>query len=445
MMSIPVYFVDDEEDLRIAARQTLELADIAVNVFSDAAEVVDLVTPDFGGIVVSDIRMPGMDGVALMEALLRVDPSLPVILVTGHGDVDLAVQCLKAGAYDFIEKPHDTDRFLATVRRALDKRALTLENRTLRAQQVDHATVPSISGISDTARTLRAKVASLAGLDCDVLISGPGGAGKEVCARAIHANSARAAFPFVHVDCAALPHDLMELELFGHEAGAFPNANRMRFGKFEFARGGTVFLDGMAALDPSMQNKLLGAIEHRRIHRLGSNDAVALDVRFIGSIKSAEPVVDGNDASLGEDLFHRLAMATVHVPGLDRRLEDIPNLYAEFIDHFSRVHERPAPVVNGVFVTGLLARNWPGNIRQLRNHAERHVLGLEDIHVAPVDAGALTLADMTNAYERTVLTAALSVHKGNLKATYEALGVSRKVLYEKMQRHGLDRERFLAD
>lgn len=286
MSEMCVLFVDDEEHLRLAAAQTLDLADLPVTCHADGEAALSETSRNFPGILVTDIRMPGIDGLELMRRALEIDPEFPVILVTGHGDVELAVQSMRDGAYDFLEKPYDPGRMVETVRRALDKRRLTIENRKLRRKVGARDAIESrLTGRTPAMVSIREQIRAVAVTDADVLITGATGTGKEVAARALHRASARAEKPFVHINCAALPADLIESELFGHEAGAFPGAARPRYGKFEHARGGTIFLDEIDSLDPKLQAKLLVAVQDRVVTRLGSNDPVNLDVRFIAASK----------------------------------------------------------------------------------------------------------------------------------------------------------------
>ena len=286
-MTQTVLFVDDEEELRHATSQTLMLADIPAQAFDRAEAALAKITRGFDGVLVTDIRMPEKDGLWLMRKALEIDPEFPVILVTGHGDVNLAVQSMREGAYDFIEKPFAPSRLVTTIQRALDKRRLTIENRALKREVGGRDKLEArLIGRSDAMVALRKQVKAIAETDADVLITGPTGAGKDLTARALHDLSSRAPYPFVHINCAALPVDLVESELFGHEAGAFPGAMRARFGKFEFARQGTVFLDELDSLPVAVQAKLLHAIQERKITRLGANDPVDLDIRIVAAAKT---------------------------------------------------------------------------------------------------------------------------------------------------------------
>ena len=440
----PILFVDDEDHLRLAAEQTLQLEDLEPDCFADAAKALTHVARDFPGILVTDIRMPGMDGLTLMARALEIDPEFPVILVTGHGDVDLAVQSMRDGAYDFLEKPYDPARLVSTVRRALDKRRLTLENRALRRQVGGRDKIEArLTGRSEVMVRLREQVRAIAPTDADVLIQGATGTGKEVAARAIHRASARDGKPFVHINCAALPANLIESELFGHEAGAFPGATRARYGKFEHARGGTVFLDEIDAMSPAVQAKLLTAIQNRSITRLGSNDPVALDLRFIAASKQDLEAAAAT-GGFRSDLLYRLNVVTLRMPDLEERREDIPRLFTHLVAEAAARYKRPVPEVPGAVLGAVAARRWPGNVRELRNAADRFALGLDlDIGVEPeaVPEG-VTLADRMAAHEKALIAASLAAHGGSLKETYEALGLSRKALYEKMQKYGLSRGDF---
>lgn len=444
----PILFVDDEDHLRHAAAQALMLADLNAIPCASAAEALAQLDRDFPGILVTDIRMPVMDGLSLMAEALMIDPELPVILITGHGDVDLAVKSMRDGAYDFLEKPYAPARLVQAVGRALEKRRLTLENRRLRAQSGgDDATDPvaaQLLGRSAVMVRLRESLRAVAATQADVLLEGQTGTGKEVAARALHAASARAARPFVAINCAALPAELIESELFGHEAGAFPGATRARFGRIEHARGGTLFLDEIDSLPFALQGKLLQVIEHRTLTRLGSNEPVALDLRVLASAKRdlARAVEDG---LFRPDLLYRLNVVTLRLPPLSDRREDIPELFVALLHDAATRAGRAVPAVPGAVLSALTLRDWPGNVRELRNAAERMALGLDPALTAPARPLGASLAEQVAEHERLLIAAALAAHGGSIKATYTALRLSRKALYEKMQRHGLNRDSFRED
>ena len=438
-MKQTVLFVDDEEELRHATSQTLMLADIPATILDKAERALAQISRGFPGVLVTDIRMPEHDGLWLMRKALEVDPEFPVILVTGHGDVNLAVSSMREGAYDFIEKPFAPSQLVTTIKRALEKRRLTIENRALKREVGGRDKLEArLIGRSDAMVALRKEVRTIAATEADVLITGATGVGKDVTAHALHDLSARAAHPFVHINCAALPVDLVESELFGHEAGAFPGAMRARFGKFEFARQGTVFLDEIDSLPVEVQAKLLHAIQERQITRLGANDPVALDIRIIAAAKTdlAAAVEAG---TFRADLLYRLNVVTLHVPPLSARRDDIPSLFLNLAAQAAARYSKQLEDIPADILSTIATQNWPGNVRELRNAADRFVLGLGPSMQPIPDDTPQTLAQKMAAYEQSLILAALTAQEGSLKQTYEALGLSRKALYEKMQKHGISK------
>lgn len=437
----PVFVVDDDADLRVSTAQSLDLAGLRVREFASAEDMADLVGFGFPGIVLTDIRMPGIDGLTLMNRIHTIDREVPVILMTGHGDLQLAVRAMREGAHDFIEKPFASNQLTEIVARALDYRRLVLENRTLRAAagQADDLE-QRLPGRSNVMIDLRRRIRTLGPAEADVLIVGETGVGKEVVARALHELSPRAVGPFVAIDCAALPAALIESELFGHEAGAFPNAIRARYGKFEHARRGTVLLDDLASMSLSVQGKLLRVIESREVTRLGSNEAYPLDVRFMATSR-ADLNAEAAAVRFRDDLLYRLNVVTLHVPPLKDRREDVGTLFLKLVDEAAGRHRRDAPKVSPAMIARLTARDWPGNVRELRNAADRYVLGLEstDRQSAPT---LHRLAERVADFERKEIEAALSAHGGILRPVYEELGLSRKTLYEKMQKYGISKAAF---
>lgn len=441
-MSAPqVILVDDDHQMRSSTAQALELAGVTVHTVGSGPEALALAGPGFDGIVVSDIRMPQMDGMTLMGHLRDLDPDLPVILITGHADVQLAVSAIRAGAYDFLEKPFVVQDLVTVIRRACAHRALVLDNRRLRAVAGKRDDVEArLPGRTPVMVDLRHRVRAIGAADADTLIVGPTGSGKEVVARTLHDISARAARPFVAINCAALPEALIESDLFGHEAGAFPGALRPRFGKFEHARGGTVLLDEIGAMPLDVQARLLRVLQERSITRLGSHDPIALDVRFV-AISKVDPATLVARGLLREDLYWRLNVAVLHVPPLAARREDIPLLFLQLIREAAARNKCPEREAGPALLSDLSARDWPGNMRELRNLAERFVLGLEG--AAEADMPLARLGDRMADFERSVIAGAIAAHGGRLRPVYEALGISRKTLYDKMQRHGLDRRLML--
>jgi two-component system C4-dicarboxylate transport response regulator DctD len=435
-----VLLLDDDADLRHAVSQGLELEGHEVSVFEDPLAALSIISRDDYAVVVSDIMMPKMDGFDVLTQVMEIDPVLPVILITGHGDVPLAVKAMKSGAYDFIEKPFTVQRLATVVERAIEKRRLVLENRRLR-ETLDEATDLSsrLVGRASSIEALRSQILALSEADVDVLVLGETGTGKEVVARALHDFSSRKDAPFVALNCAALPKDIIESELFGHEAGAFTGANKARIGKLEYANGGTVFLDEIESMPLDVQAKLLRALEDRTIVRLGSNQSIQLDVRFIAATK-----VDLGESSesggFRSDLYYRLNVAALQIPPLRDRKEDIPLLFFHLAREARGKFRREIPDVSPALETDLVNYDWPGNVRELRNTADRFVLGLwngfggqESIQ----DSTTGDLATRVQAFEKSVIEREIQSHGGQLKATYESLGLSRKGLYDKMKRLGI--------
>jgi len=447
MNSPDILFVDDEGHLRNAVSQTFELADLSVQCFDTGQAVLERVTRDFSGIVVTDIRMPDMDGSEVLRKALEIDYELPVVLVTGHGDVQMAVDAMRAGAYDFIEKPFSSDHLVEVVRKAIDKRRLTLENRELRANVTRRDDLETrLAGRTAPMIELRKVVRSVASTDTDLMIIGDTGTGKEVVARTIHDLSERSKRKFVAINCGAIPESQIESELFGYEQGAFPGAMRARFGKLEHARGGTVFLDDFENMPYDMQTGFLRVLEERTITRMGSNEPIELDVRFIAASKSnLENAV--KKGALREDLFYRLEAVRIRVPSLENRKEDIPRLFTQLANEAARRYRRDFVDIPSSFLSSLGEREWPGNVRQLRNAADRFVLGLDAVDdIVPGSASETQSLSVRMAeHEKKLISAELATHKGVLRDTYKALGLSRKSLYEKMQKHGLDRYSFKED
>jgi two-component system, NtrC family, C4-dicarboxylate transport response regulator DctD len=437
-----ILFVDDEEELRLSSAQALELAGFSVETMPGAEPVLHWIGYGFNGVVVTDIRMPGMDGMTLMGRIHEIDPDIPVILVTGHADVQLAVRAMREGAYDFIEKPFKTQHLADTTARAIDRRSLVLENRRLRAVAGKRDDIEArLPGRVEAMVDLRYRLRAVAATDADVLIVGDTGTGKEVAARALHDTSPRAARPLVAINCAGLPEALIESELFGHEAGAFPGALRPRYGKFEHARGGTILLDEIGSMPMPLQAKLLRVIEERVITRLGSNEDVPLEARFIATSK-ADLEAEVAAGRFRPDLYYRLGVVTLRMPSLAQRREDAPLLFLQLVTEAAARYRRDHVEVPPETLAEIARRDWPGNVRELRNAADRFVLGLGiDARTLPAEptTEGLPLADHVARFEKALIGETIRASRGGLKQVYETLGISRKTLYEKMQKYGLDR------
>ncbi len=440
-----VLLIDDEDDFRLSMAQALDLAGFEVEDHSDAQSALHLLSFGFRGIVITDIRMPRLDGLSLMNRVAEIDAEIPVILVTGHGDVQLAVRSMRDGAYDFLEKPFKTTHLTEIAARAMEFRRVLLENRVLRAAAGQNDDLEQrLIGRSSLMIDLRRRMRTIGPTEADVLIVGETGVGKEVVARALHDLSSRATKPFVAIDCAALPASLIDSELFGHEAGAFAGALRERYGKLEHAQGGTILLDEIGSLPTQVQGKFLRAVEKRVITRLGSHDERPLDVRFMATSRKPleEEVAAGN---FRPDLLYRLNVVTLTVPPLTDRQEDIPLLFSKLVQEAAGRYSCEPPPLSPRVINDINSRPWPGNVRELRNAADRYAMGIALQPLDGEDEQPMRLADQVAAFERNVIAAALLNHGGKLKPVYESLGLSRKSLYEKMQKYGIDKTRFGLD
>ena len=438
---IQVVLIDDDPHLRQALSQTLDLAGLKVLTLTEANGLAGRVGRDWPGVVVSDIRMPGMDGLELLSQLHSQDPELPVLLITGHGDVPLAVQAMRAGAYDFLEKPFASDALLDSVRRALALRRLVLDNRSLRLALSDRQQLSTrLVGQSAPMLRLREQIGALAATKADVLILGETGAGKEVVARALHDLSNRRSGPFVAINAGALAESVVESELFGHEPGAFTGAQRRRIGKFEFANGGTLFLDEIESMSMDVQVKLLRLLQERVVERLGGNQQIALDIRVIAATK--EDLRQAADQGrFRADLYYRLNVAPLRIPPLRERGEDALMLFQHYADAASMRHGLPRHELQPGHRALLLRHTWPGNVRELQNAAERFALGLElalegnDVPAMPASGGGLS--EQVESFERSLIAAELARPHSSVRSLAEALGLPRKTLHDKLRKHGL--------
>ncbi|MFT6887944.1 MAG: two-component system C4-dicarboxylate transport response regulator DctD [Paracoccaceae bacterium] len=446
-----ILLVDDEADLRAALTQTLDLAGIYAEAAPDAASAMAILTRDFPGAVIADMRMPGQTGLELLDAIRAMDPDLPVVILTGHGDVPMAVQAMNAGAYDFLEKPCPPERLVETARRAAEKRRLVLDNRVLRAR-LDAAGTgtleATILGESAVAAAYRARLERVAKTDLDVLILGETGAGKELAARAIHARSERASGPFVAVNCGALPAELAGSELFGHEKGAFTGASARRIGKFEHANGGVIFLDEIESMPLDLQIKLLRVLQERELERLGGNEAIPLDVRVIAATKPDLKVL-AERGKFREDLYYRLDVARIRTPSLRERLADAPLLFRAFVDAAAARRGVAPPMPEPGDLARLSSHDWPGNVRELKNVAERFAMGLGlqfgpsgAEGEPPETAASESLQAQIEAFERALLVSALQRAGGRVTEACIALDLPRKTFYDKLARHGLKADAF---
>jgi two-component system C4-dicarboxylate transport response regulator DctD len=444
----PIFLIDDDRDLLRATKQTLELAGFDVSAFPAASQALTALDPDFAGAIVSDIRMPQIDGLQLFDHVRKQDADLPVILITGHGDIPMAVKAIQDGAYDFITKPFAADRLVQAVRRAVEKRRLVLENRALRRAADQARDDLPLIGQTTTMERLRRTLRQIADTDVDVLVTGETGSGKEVVASLLHSWSRRASGNFVALNCGALPETVIESELFGHEPGAFTGAQKKRIGRIEHASGGTLFLDEIESMPPATQVQMLRVLEMREVTPLGTNEVRPVDLRVVAASKVdlSDPAQRGD---FREDLYYRLNVVTISIPPLRERRDDIPLLFGHFAERAAARFKREVPPVSAAVHRHLQEHSWPGNVRELSHFAERFVLGVEQAPPgmptsAPEEGEAVPLPERLERYEAKIIREALDANDGDVRRTIAELGIPRKTFYDKLQRHGIVRSQFAA-
>jgi two-component system C4-dicarboxylate transport response regulator DctD len=444
--AIEIAFVDDDADLRDANAQALRLAGLTPVPLGSAQAALDRIGTDYPGVVVTDVRMPGMDGIELFRRLKALDPDIPVILISGHADIAMAVAAMSEGAYDFIAKPYAVDRLVETLCRAIEKRALILENRRLRALAADPEEESALIGETPAIVRLRQTIRDLADVDVDVLVVGETGTGKEVVASLMHRLGRRRDKPFVALNCGALPDSVIESELFGYEPGAFTGAQKKRVGRIEHSSGGTLFLDELESMPSAAQVKLLRVLEMREIVPLGSNELRRVDLRVVAAskINLGDPAQRGD---FREDLYYRLNVVTLRIPPLRERRRDVPLLFAQFLARAARKYGREPPVLDHSIERHLVENAWAGNVRELVHFAERVALGLSgDLPPAPLQEGdaPMSLPERLNAIEANLIREALEANQGDVRATLDLLRIPRKTFYDKLARHGIDRAAYEA-
>lgn len=442
---------DDPQNLQRmkAALQSIDGSPIGVTSAADALEALRRRSGPYGfpGVIVTDLKMPDIDGIGLLQQVLKIDSDLPVIIVSAFGEISTAVAAMQLGAYDFMERPIDIDNFSTKITRALEKRALVIENRRLKAELATRSGLSSrLIGNSRSMQGLREQIAAIAGTDATALIVGDTGTGKEVVARALHELSPRSRARFVAVNCGGLSQSVIESELFGHEAGAFTDAKKLRIGLVEYARGGTLFLDEIESMPVALQVKLLRMLQERVITRLGSNEEIKVDIRVIAATK-ADLLKLADAGDFRADLYFRLGVAEIRIPPLNDRREDIPMLFEHFVQQFSNRYQRTTVDVTRADLEVLMAHNWRGNVRELRNFAERHVLGLTRPNGGVVsvtegdDPQPRTLPEQIDAVESALIRSALKRHGDNVQAAADGLGIPRRTLNEKMRKYGIERNK----
>jgi len=442
---LTVLIVEDDVNVRLGCTQALKLAGLRVEGVESAEEALRAIQPGRTGAVVTDMRLPHADGLWLVQRCRELDATLPAIMITGHGDVSLAVEAMRSGAYDFIEKPFSPEVLVEVVKRALEKRLLTLEVAALRQTLAQRDGVAGkLIGRSPQIERVRRLVLDVADSPVDVLVRGETGTGKELVAQALHDMSSRKAAPFVALNCGGMPDNLLDSELFGHEQGAFTGAQKRRIGKIEHANGGTLFLDELESMPVAMQIKLLRVLQERRIERVGSNQRLPVDVRIVAATKDDLLQRIGENA-FRADLYYRLNVVSIELPPLRERREDIPMLFEHFMLLAASRYGRPQPVASYEQMHRLMAHAWPGNVRELRNVADCFVLGVANaiLGAPPGPSGELegggSLVETVDSFERDLIAAELRRHDGNIARSAKALRIAKTTLNDKIRKHRLQR------
>jgi two-component system nitrogen regulation response regulator NtrX len=453
-MKARILIIDDEAEVRRSVGMILKYDDYEVIEASSGPEGIAMAERESPDLVFLDIKMPGMDGLEVLQRIRAASENLPIVIISGHGTVSTAVEATKAGAFDFIEKPPTTDKLLVTIRNALERSRLSDENRSLkRAAEVRHQMV----GESPALRQVWDAVKRAAPTNATVLLFGESGVGKELVARSIHRNSLRSRDRFVEVNCAAIPEELIESELFGHEKGSFTGATEKQVGKFEQADRGTIFLDEIGDMSAKTQAKVLRVLQEGEVERLGSARTIKVDVRVIAATnKDLEQEIE--KGNFREDLYFRLSVIPIRVPPLRDRREDIPLLVRHFADLFSRDNNRRPPRFTDAALDYLQKARWKGNVRELKNTVERLMImtageriDVDDMREAvrleskaPASDNEKerpgTLREFKESAERAFLVGKLRENNWNISKTAEVIGTPRSNLYKKLEQYGISQE-----
>jgi two-component system nitrogen regulation response regulator NtrX len=449
-----ILVIDDEAEIRRSVRMILEYEGYEVLEASSGPEGVTMAERESPDLVFLDIKMPGMDGLDALQRIKALNETLPVVIISGHGTVSTAVEATKAGAFDFIEKPLASERVLVTIRNALDQTRLRDENKSLkRAVEVRHQMV----GETQALRQVWDSIKRAAPTNATVLLLGESGSGKELVARSIHRNSLRSRDRFVQVNCAAIPEELIESELFGHEKGSFTGATEKQIGKFEQADHGTIFLDEVGDMSAKTQAKVLRVLQEGEVERLGSARTIKVDVRVLAATnKDLEQEIE--KGTFREDLYFRLSVIPIRVPPLRDRREDIPALVRHFADLFSRDNNRRPQRFTQAALEHMQKARWKGNVRELKNTVERliimtpgEVIDVDDLRdIVRIESKAPagdnererpgTLREFKESAERTFLVGKLRENNWNISKTAEVIGTPRSNLYKKLEQYGITQE-----
>ena len=445
--AIRILIIDDEQTIIEALTELLELEDFQVDTFLDAQQALDSLNKNSPVVALCDVKMPKMDGMSVLAKLQALDPELPILLMSGHGDIPMAIEAMKEGAYDFLEKPLQPAKLISQLERAIEKRRLILENRSLKQNLANQTGLENfIIGESAAIKGIRQHVTALAQANVDTIIYGDTGCGKDVVARALHQFSRRHESRFIAINCGGISESLIESELFGHEAGSFTGANKRHIGKIEAANGGTLFLDEIETMPLPVQIKLLRVLQDRTIERVGSTQPIPVELTVIAASKDDLAQL-GEEGKFRKDLFYRLNVASLTIPPLKDRPEDVLPLFHYYARKAAEQFDRPLPELTPEYLAFLLEQKWPGNVRELKNAVDRFVLGITETSLATLkrdeDSNG-SYEERMEQFERSILEQGLRASGGQLNEAAELLDLSRKTLYRKMKKHQLDKQVFKA-
>ncbi|MBQ1181375.1 MAG: sigma-54-dependent Fis family transcriptional regulator [Treponema sp.] len=448
-MKFTVLIIDDEENIRNGLAANFELEDYEVKTAANGKDGLDLVAKGDIDLVITDLRMDGISGEEVVKRVTTETPGIPVIVLTGHGSIDAAVEAMKSGAYDFLTKPLNLDQLNLIVKRALENRELSLQHKLLKEEIESSACLEQMIGRSAEMQKVFSMIKKVAPAKASVLITGESGVGKELVANAIHNLSGRKDKAFIKVHCAALSESLLESELFGHEKGAYTGADSMQKGRFELAHGGTIFLDEIGEINQNVQIKILRVLQEKTFERVGGEKSISVDVRIVAATnKNLEEEVKAG--RFREDLYYRLNVVHLKVPSLKERKDDLPLLIDSFIKKFAAENEKEIIGIDSKAKAALLKYDWPGNIRQLQNCIESSVvmsngkqIKLEDLPLSVSEytgqeAISIPMGISLEDAEKIIIMQNLSANKGNKSKTADILGIGRKTLHRKLNEYGLE-------
>ena len=440
-----IVIIDDDQEVASALSEMLELEGFTVAVFYSAEQALQTLNVNSPAIILSDVRMPKMGGLSLLGQIQKLDSSLPVILMSGHGDIPMAINAMEKGAHYFLEKPLDPEKLVSLLNQASQQRRLVLESRTLQNDLKQLSGIEKfIIGKSEAIISIRQSVLALSQVNVDTIIYGDTGSGKDVVAQALHLYSPRRDKRFVAINCGGMSESLIESELFGHEVGSFTGANKLHIGKIEAANGGTLFLDEIESMPISVQIKLLRVLQDRCIERLGSSQPINVKMTVIAASKD-NLVTLSNGGLFRKDLFYRLNVASISIPSLRQRRGDILPLFLHYAEQACARYNKKMPELSPQYTDSMLSHNWPGNVRELKNAADRFILGITESSgytTLELDENMNGYDERMDQFERQLLEEGLRTGNGQIKETAELLNMTSKTLYRKMKKHFLDKNTY---